>query len=238
MMVNKVDILAFGAHPDDVECAVSGTLLKHIAMGKTVAIIDLTAGENGSFGNRETRLKESKKASETLGVSYRECLGIRDGAIENNELNRLLVINSIRRYQPEIVLANALYDNHPDHGAAAKLVSDAAFLSGLKKIQTFQSTKLQEKWRPRVVYHYIQDLFVEPDFVIDISEYMTKKMDSILVYQSQFISPKTNSPNSIIGLLDQIKSTNTIFGRPINANYAEGFNVNRYIGIKDFFELQ
>lgn len=238
MMVNKVDILAFGAHPDDVECAVSGTLLKHIAMGKTVAIIDLTAGENGSFGNRETRLKESKKASETLGVSYRECLGIRDGAIENNELNRLLVINSIRRYQPEIVLANALHDYHPDHALAANLVSNSVFLSGLEKIQTFHNNELQNKWRPKAVYHYIQDMLDKPDFVIDISEYMSKKMDVILAYKSQFISPKNNAPNSIIRLLEQIKSTNAIFGRPINSNYAEGFNINRYIGVKDLFDLE
>jgi bacillithiol biosynthesis deacetylase BshB1 len=236
-MTNKVDILAFGAHPDDVECAISGTLLKHIAMGKTVAIIDMTAGEMGSHGTPETRLYESKQAAQILGVSFREQLGIKDGSILNNEVNRLLVIKAIRKFQPSIVLANALKDNHPDHVAAAKLVADAAFLSGLKKIETIENGISQKKWRPNVVYHYIQDHFIEPDFVIDISEHMDKKLESILAYASQFIDPKTNNPNSIIGLLDQIKSMNGIYGRPINSKYAEGFNVNRYLGVENFYNI-
>ena len=236
-MSNKVDILAFGAHPDDVECAVSGTLLKHIALGKTVAIIDLTAGEMGSHGTPVTRLIESQNAAQILGVSFREQLGMKDGSILNNEVNRFLVIKAIRKFQPSIVLANALEDNHPDHGVAAKLVADAAFLSGLKKIETNDNGISQEKWRPDVVYHYIQDQFIEPDFVIDISEYMDKKLESVLAYASQFIVPETVEPNSIIGLLDQIKSMNIIYGRPINSKYAEGFNVNRYIGTESFYKL-
>ncbi len=233
----KVDILAFGAHPDDIECAIAGTLLKNIAMGKTVAIVDLTAGEMGSYGTPETRLFESKKAAQIMGISYREQLGIKDGNILSNETNRLLVIKAIRKFQPDIVLANALKDNHPDHAVAAKLVSDATFLSGLKKIETIENGKLQEKWRPIVVYHYIQDQFIEPDFVIDISEEMDKKLESIRAYASQFIYPKTNNPNSIVGLIDQIKNMNGIYGRPINSKYAEGFNVNRYIGTENFYCL-
>ncbi|MFT5244388.1 MAG: bacillithiol biosynthesis deacetylase BshB1 [Psychroserpens sp.] len=236
-MSNKVDILAFGAHPDDVECAVSGTLLKHIALGKTVAIIDLTAGETGSHGTPVTRLIESQNAAQILGVSHREQLGMKDGSISNDETNRLLVIKAIRKFQPSIVLANALKDNHPDHAASAKLVADAAFLSGLKKIETIENGISQEKWKPSVVYHYIQDQFIEPDFVIDISEHMDNKMESIRAYASQFIDPKTNSPNSIIGLLDQIISMNSIYGRPINSKYAEGFNVSRYIGTENFYNL-
>lgn len=237
MGLKKVDILAFGAHPDDVECAISGTLLKHIAMGKTIAIVDLTAGEMGTYGNPETRLSESKKAMEILGIQYREQLGIKDSAIANNEENRLLVIKAIRKYQPDIVLANALLDKHPDHATAAKLVSDAVFFSGLKKIETIVSGRAQNKWRPKVVYHYIQDQFIEPDFVIDISEYMDKKIKSIKAYNSQFVRPLSNEPNSITGLLIQIKSMNSIYGRPINVKYAEGFNVNRYIGTAHFYQL-
>jgi bacillithiol biosynthesis deacetylase BshB1 len=236
-MTNKVDILAFGAHPDDVECAISGTLHKHIALGKKVAIVDLTAGEMGSYGSPETRLFESNKAAQILGVSFREQLGIKDGSILNDETNRLLIIKAIRKFQPSIVLANAVKDNHPDHAVAAKLVADAAFLSGLKKVETIENGKLQEKWRPKVVYHYIQDQFIEPDFVVDISEHIDIKMASIRAYASQFIDPKTDSPNSIIGLLDQIISMNRIYGRPINSKYAEGFNVSRYLGVENFYNL-
>ena len=233
----KVDILAFGAHPDDVECAASGVLLKHISLGKTVAIVDLTAGEMGTFGTPDTRRQESFEASKILGIQHREQLSLPDGAIENNEVNRLLVIQAIRKYQPEIILANAINDRHPDHAIAAKLVADAAFLSGLKKKETFKSEKLQETWSPKVVYHYIQDYFIEPDFVIDISLEMDKKIEAIKAFKSQFVTPKENEPSSILGLLNQIKSTNSMYGRPINATYAEGFTVNKYIGVHDFFQL-
>ena len=165
----KVDILAFGAHPDDVECAASGVLLKHITLGKTVVIVDMTAGEMGTFGTPETRKIEADNASKILGIQNREQLGLPDGAVENNEASRLLVIRAIRKYQPEIVLANAIHDRHPDHANAAKLVADASFLSGLKRKETFYNETIQEPWRPKAVYHYIQDYFIKPDFVIDIS---------------------------------------------------------------------
>jgi len=237
-MSHKVDILAFGAHPDDIECAAAGVILKHIVLGKTVAIIDITAGEMGTFGTPEIRAKEADEASKILGIQYREQLGLSDGSIANDEASRLLVIQAIRKYQPEIVLANAINDRHPDHANAAKLVADASFISGLKKKVTFFNGEIQESWRPKSVYHYIQDYFIDPDFVIDISEYIDKKTEAIKAYTSQFVKPKNNEPNSIMGLLDQIKSTNSIYGRPINVEYAEGFTVNRYLGVHNFFQLK
>jgi len=233
----KVDILAFGAHPDDVECAASGVVLKHLTLGKTVAIIDMTAGEMGTFGTSKTRKQEANEASKVLGIQYREQLGLQDGGIENNEVNRFKVIQAIRKYQPEIVLANAIHDRHPDHAIAAKLVADASFLSGLKKKITFNDDVIQKHWRPKAVYHYIQDYYIKPDFVIDISSEMDNKIKAIKAFKSQFVTPKENEPNSIIGLLDQIQSTNSIFGRAINVKYAEGFTVNKYIGVNDFFQL-
>ncbi len=237
MNVYKVDILAFGAHPDDVECAISGTLLKHNALGKTIAIVDLTAGEMGTYGTPEDRKKESKDAATILGIHFREQLGFKDGAIENNEVNRLKIIESIRKYQPKIILSTAIHDRHPDHANTAKLVNDANFLAGLLKIETFNNGIKQDKWRSELVYNYIQDYFIKPDFVVDVTEYMETKIKSILAYTSQFKDPKNPNPNSISGLIDQIKSTNTIFGRQINAKYAEGFTVNKYLGVQNLFDL-
>lgn len=237
MNYNKIDILAFGAHPDDVECAISGTLLKHITLGKSVAIVDLTAGEMGTYGTPQERKKESEDAAKILGITFREQLGFKDGAIENNEENRLKIIKSIRKYQPEIILSNAIEDRHPDHANTAKLVNDSNFLAGLQKIETYNQGIKQNKWRSELVYNYIQDYFIKPDFVIDITEQMDTKIKSILAYTSQFKNPKNPNPNSITGLLDQIKSTNTIFGRQINATYAEGFTVNKYIGVQNLFDI-
>jgi len=237
MHTKKVDILAFGAHPDDVECAIAGTLLAHMTMGKTVAIVDVTAGEMGTYGTAESRKNESEAAAEILGIQHREQLNLPDGGIENNEASRLLVIQTIRKYQPEIILCNAIHDRHPDHANAAKLVADAAFLSGLKKKETINDGYSQKPWRPKAVYHYIQDYFIEPDFVIDITKHMEQKMQAILAFKSQFVNPDDRSANSILGLLTQIKSMNSIYGRPINAVYAEGFTANRYIGVPDLFQL-
>ena len=237
MNPHKIDILAFGAHPDDVECAAAGVLIKHIALGKTVAIIDLTAGKIGTFGTPESRKNEAKTASKILGIQYREQLNLPDGSVENNEESRLKVIQMIRKYQPDIVLCNAIHDRHPDHANAAKLVADASFLSGLKKKITLDNNKEQNPWRPQAVYHYIQDYYIEPDFVIDISSEMDTKLKAIRAFESQFVTPNSNDANGISGLIDQIKSTNNIFGRPINAKFAEGFTVNRYIGVTDFYNL-
>ena len=236
-MTKKLNIVAFGAHPDDVECAAAGVLLKHIALGKSVAIVDMTAGEMGSYGTPESRQAEAGKASRILGVAHREQMHLPDGGIENNEVNRLQVIEIIRKYQPDIVLANAILDRHPDHANAAKLVADACFLAGLKKKETYFEGVSQAAWRPQAVYHYIQDYYIEPDFVIDITAYMDKKMEAILAYESQFVLPQDANPNAIIALLNQIKSMNSIYGRPINVAFAEGFTVNRYIGVQDFYQL-
>ena len=233
----KVDILAFGAHPDDVECSAAGVILRHIAMGRTVAIADLTAGESGNYGDAESRKQEAAAASEILGIKYREQLGLPDGALENNEASRLKLIFVIRKYRPEIVLCNAVYDRHPDHAVAAKLAADACYLSGLKKKETFIDGVAQDAWRPKAVYHYVQDFYIEPDFVTDISKYMDKKIEAILAFRSQFVEPADKDPNSIMGLINHIKSTNSIYGRHINAAFAEGFTVNRYIGVNDLFQL-
>lgn len=232
-----VEILAFGAHPDDVECAAAGVLIGHVEMGKTAAIVDLTAGEMGSYGTVEERKKESEAAAAIMGVKQREQLNLQDGGIENNEASRLLIIELIRKYRPSVILANAVHDRHPDHSCAAKLVSDAAFLSGLRKKKTFYNGTEQEPWRPQAVYHYIQDYFIEPHFEIDVTAQMDKKMEAILSFRSQFVTPNDNEPNSILGLINQIKSMNSIFGRPVNAAYAEGFTVNRYIGVSNLFHL-
>jgi len=237
MNKHKVDLLAFGAHPDDVECAAAGVLLKHIAMGKSVAIVDLSAGQMGSYGTVEERRNEAATATKILGVSYREQLGLPDGGIENNEPGRLKVVEAIRKYQPEIVLCNAIHDRHPDHANAAKLVADACFLSGLKMKKTFDNGAKQKEWRPRAVYHYIQDYFIEPGFVLDITEQMDQKLEAILAFRSQFVHPKQEGASSIVGLINQVKSMNSIYGRPINAVYAEGFTVKRYIGVDNFFQL-
>ncbi|MFN8361926.1 MAG: bacillithiol biosynthesis deacetylase BshB1 [Candidatus Kapaibacterium sp.] len=239
MSGHKVDIMAFGAHPDDVECAVGGTILKHTAMGKTVAIVDLTAGELGSYGTPQTRKVEAQAAATLLGVSFREQLGLPDGGVVNSEAQRMIVIAAIRKYQPDIVLANAVHDRHPDHAASAQLVADACFLSGLQKIHTMgDNSRAQQAWRPKAVYHYIQDYLIEPDFVIDITAEMDAKMQAILAFTSQFVEPNDKQPGSILGLLNQIKSTNSIFGRPINVAYAEGFTATRYIGVQNLYDLQ
>ncbi|HKR03178.1 MAG TPA: bacillithiol biosynthesis deacetylase BshB1, partial [Bacteroidia bacterium] len=175
----KTDILAFGAHPDDVELSCSGTILKHISLGKTVVIIDLTMGELGTRGTAEIRDKEASEAAKILGVNIRENMNFADGFFENSEENQLALVVKIRKYQPEIVLANAVNDRHPDHGRAAKLVSDACFLSGLQKIKTSDADGEQLPWRPKAVYHDIQDRYMKPDFVVDISPFMEQRMASI-----------------------------------------------------------
>ena len=204
----KLDILAFGAHPDDVELGCSGTIAKEISLGKKVGIIDLTRGELGTRGSVEIRNSESAKASQILGVSVRENLDMRDGFFVNDEAHQLKVIEMIRKYQPEIVLCNAIDDRHIDHGKGSKLVSDACFLSGLRMIETESNGEKQSAWRPKVVYHYIQWKNLEPDFVVDISDFMEVKMQSILAYGSQFYDPNSKEPESPISsknFLDSVK---------------------------------
>lgn len=234
----NIDILAFGAHPDDVECAVAGIVLSATANHEKVVICDLTKGELGSFGDEHSRKNESEIASKMLNLFAREQLDLEDGNIENSHENRLKVIRVIRKYRPKIILANAIRDRHPDHHKAAELVSEASFLAGLKKIVTFDDEgKSQEKWRPEAVYHYIQDLFMEPSVVVDISAYFDQKMEVIKAYNSQFVTANDNKANGIMNLLKQIESTNQIFGRAINVKYAEGLTSERYVGTRNLLDL-
>ncbi|MCB0409893.1 MAG: bacillithiol biosynthesis deacetylase BshB1, partial [Flavobacteriales bacterium] len=190
----KVDILAIGVHPDDVELSCSGTILKHIAQGKKVGILDLTIGELGSRGSGELRLVEASNSAKLLGVEFRENIGLADGFFENDKESQLAIIKMIRKYQPEVVLANAVRDRHPDHGRASKLISDACFYSGLLKIETELEGKQQTHWRPKAVYHYIQDRLIKPDFVVDVSEFVDKKIASIQCFSSQFYNPESKEP--------------------------------------------
>ncbi|GEC79705.1 bacillithiol biosynthesis deacetylase BshB1 [Flavobacterium aquatile] len=237
----KLDILAFGAHPDDVELGCSGTIAKEISLGKKVGIIDLTRGELGTRGSVEIRNSESAKASKILGVSVRENLDMRDGFFVNDEAHQMKIIQMLRKYQPEIVLCNAIVDRHIDHGKGSKLVSDACFLSGLRMIETSLDGKIQAAWRPKVVYHYIQWKNLEPDFVVDISEFMDVKMESILAYSSQFYNPNTNEPESPISsknFLDSVKYRAQDLGRIVGVDYAEGFTVERYLTVNSLSDLK
>ncbi|MBY0480285.1 MAG: bacillithiol biosynthesis deacetylase BshB1 [Chitinophagaceae bacterium] len=229
----KTDILAFGAHPDDIECAAAGIIINTVKLGGIVVLVDLTKGEMGSHGTVNQRTREAKDAANILGIQRRVQLNFEDSKITNNLNSRKLVIQIIRQYKPRIVLANAFIDRHPDHREAAQLVSDACFLSGLKKNRSIFKGREQQCWRPICVYHYIQDYFVKPDFVVDISKHFEEKMKTIKAYKSQFVNARDNSPDGILALLKQIEATNRIFGRSINVMHAEGFTSARYIGVRD-----
>lgn len=237
----KLDILAFGAHPDDVELGCSGTIAKEIAAGKKVGIIDLTQGELGTRGSIEIRKSESDHASKILGVTIRENLKMRDGFFENDETHQLKVIQMIRKYRPEIVVCNAIHDRHIDHGKGSKLVSDACFLSGLKKVETVYDGENQQAWRPKVVYHYIQWQNIEPDFVVDISDFMELKMKSVLAYASQFYDANSKEPVTPItskNFLDSIKYRAEDLGRLVGVDYAEGFTTERYLAVNSLTDLK
>lgn len=240
-MMDKVDIVAFGAHPDDVELSASGTLAKHIAKGKTVALVDLTQGELGSRGTIKTRYVEAKAASEVLGIKHRVNLKMEDGFYTHSQKNLLKVVEQIRFFKPEIVLANAIEDRHPDHGKGSKLVSDACFLAGLVKIQTSFEGEIQQAWRPKAVYHYIQDRYIKPDFVIDVTDFVHLKFEAIKAYKTQFYDPTSNEPQTPISgqeFFDFLKGRMAEFGRSIGVKYAEGFTVERVAGIESLFDLK
>ena len=236
----KLDILAFGAHPDDVELGCSGTIAKEISLGKKVGIIDLTRGELGTRGSVEIRNQESKKASEILGISARENLDMRDGFFINDEAHQLRIIQMIRKYQPDIVLCNAIDDRHIDHGKGSKLVSDACFLSGLIRIETEIDNLNQAAWRPKAVYHYIQWKNIEPDFVVDISDFVETKTKAILAYSSQFYNPNDNGPITPIAtknFLESIHYRSQDLGRLVGVDYAEGFTSERYLAVNSLTDL-
>ncbi|MDB5192747.1 MAG: bshB1 [Segetibacter sp.] len=235
--MEKLDILAFGVHPDDVELGCSGTLLSSIAEGKKVGVVDLTRGELGTRGTAETRDKEAADAAIAMGISIRENLRMADGFFQNDETNQRKVITAIRKYQPEIILCNALEDRHPDHGRSSKLVSDAAFLSGLRKIQTTFDGNNQQAWRPKYVFHYLQDRFLQPDFVVDISDFHEQKLKAILCYTTQFNSPGTDEPQTYISnpeFLEGVKARAMMLGKRIGVKFAEGYVTEKMVGIKNF----
>jgi len=237
----KADILAIGVHPDDVELSASGTLFRHIDLGYSVALCDLTQGELGTRGSGPLRLEEAEKAKLLFGAAIRDNLGMRDGFFQHSEENILKIVNVIRKYKPEIVLANAVSDRHPDHGRASKLISDACFFAGLVKIKTLdEAGNEQKKWRPKAIYHYLQDRNLKADLVVDISEYMDRKIESIMAYSSQFFNPESSEPETPISsksFIEFIKAKNRTYARDIGVEYAEGFTVERNIGVKNLFDL-
>lgn len=241
MEAQTVDILAFGAHPDDVELSAAGTLLKHKAAGYSIGIVDLTQGELGSRGTIQTRYEEADAAAKILGLSVRVNLKMSDGFFAHNEDNLRLIVEQIRRFRPKIVLANAFSDRHPDHGKGSKLVSDACFLAGLQKVKTFWEGQSQEHYRPQVVYHYIQDHYQKPDFVVDVTDYVQDKFEAIKAYKTQFWDPQSTEPATPISgedFFDFLKGRMAEMGRSINVRYAEGFCVERTPGVTDLFQLK
>jgi bacillithiol biosynthesis deacetylase BshB1 len=233
----KLDILAFGVHPDDVELSCGGTLIVEIRNGKKVGVIDLTKGELGTRGTADTRKEEAAIAAKILGVHLRENLGMRDGFFKNDEEHQMQVIKKLRQYQPDIVICNAINDRHPDHGRSSKLISDSCFLAGLMKIETEFDGEKQLAWRPKHVFHYIQDRYYEPDFLFDISDVFGQKLESIKAYSTQFYNPELDEPQTYISTpayFETIISRHKMFGKRIGVDYAEGYITEKRIGIKSF----
>ncbi|WP_374958484.1 bacillithiol biosynthesis deacetylase BshB1 [Gilvibacter sp.] len=237
----KLDILAIGAHPDDVELGCGATVAKEIAAGKKVGILDLTRGELGTRGTPEIREQEAKAAAAILGVEVRENLAIPDGFFINSKENQLKIIEVLRKYQPDIVLCNAVDDRHIDHGKGAKLASDACFLSGLRRIETTHNGQQQQAWRPKLVYHYIQWKNLEPDFVVDVGDFIKKKEEAVFAYTSQFYDPNSDDPSTPISssnFKESISYRAKDLGRLIGAEYAEGFTVERYVAVDSLYDLK
>ncbi len=233
----KLDILAIGVHPDDVELGCSGALLMAIAEGKKVGIIDLTQGELGTRGTIQTRYLEAQNAAVILGVHVRENLKMADGFFKNDEEHQRALISVIRKYQPDIILSNAPEDRHPDHGRSAVLVKEAAFLSGLRKIETWQEGVLQAAWRPSYIFNYIQDRYLHPDFILDITPFFEKKLTSILCYTTQFNTTDTSEPQTYIStpeFFDAVKGRALLLGKQIGVKYGEGFLSEKKLGITSF----
>jgi N-acetylglucosamine malate deacetylase 1 len=237
----KLDILVFAAHPDDAELGCAGTLIAHIAAGKKVGIVDLTRGELGTRGTPELRLQEGEEASRLMGLAVRDNLNFADGFFQIDQAHQLKIIEKIRKYQPEIVIMNAVHDRHPDHGRGSALVSESCFLSGLSMIVTKdEHDNTQTQWRPKVVYHYIQDRYIKPDLVVDVTPFWEKKMETIKAFKSQFYNPDDSSPNTYISspeFLNFIESRAKEYGHAIGVTYGEGFTVERLIGVKNLFDL-
>lgn len=236
----SISILAFAAHPDDIEISAAGTLMKHLAMGKKCVIVDLTEGELGTRGTAETRKEESANASKILGITERINLKLADGFFDLSKENKIKIIEQIRYYKPDVVLANAIEDRHPDHGRAAQLVAEACFLSGLRKIETTFNGKSQEAFRPKALYHYIQERYIKPDFVVDITPFAERKIEALKAFKTQFFDPTSKEPVTPISTesyFDFLKGRWLDFGKNMGVKYAEGFTASRPVGVEDITTL-
>ena len=237
----KLDILVLAAHPEDTELGCGGTIARQIALGNKVGIIDFTRGELGTRGTLETRDSEAAESAKILGVSARENLNLRDGYFQNTKESQHVVAGAIRKYRPEIILANAVHDRHPDHGKGSELAYDASFMAGLIKVETYDDVgKLQQPWRPKVIYHYIQSQLIPPDFVVDVSDYWDTKMAAIRAFKTQFYNPTSSEPQTYIStpaFLNMLEARGTEFGHGIGVKYGEGFTVRRFPGVKNLFDL-
>lgn len=237
----KLDILVLASHPDDAEISCAGTIARHVALGHAVGIVDLTQGELGTRGTVEIRAREAAASAKILGVAVRENLGLKDGFFQNDPTHQLSVVRAVRKFQPSIVLANAVYDRHIDHGKGASLAYDACFLSGLVRVETFdEEGRKQKPWRPAVVYHYIQSLYIEPDFIVDVSDYWEKKMEAIQAFKSQFYDPQSNEAETYIsspGFVKMLEARAIDWGYAIGTKYGEGFTTRRYPGVRSLFDL-
>ncbi|WP_028295449.1 bacillithiol biosynthesis deacetylase BshB1 [Olivibacter sitiensis] len=239
----KLDILVLTVHPDDAELGCSGTIMKHVAMGKKVGVVDLTQGELGTRGTVESRMAEASEASRIMGLSVRDNLKMCDGFFRNDEQHQLQVVREIRKYKPEIVISNALFDRHPDHGRSGDLINDACFLSGLRKIETALDGEAQEVHRPRLLLQSIQDYYIKPDIAIDITDFWERKLEAIKAYRSQFFHEDYSSdePQTYISnpdFFEYVKGRAMEYGKYIGAKYAEGFTCRRLLGVDDLFHLR
>ena len=237
----KLDILVLAVHPDDAELGCSGTILKHIALGKKVGIVDFTRGELGTRGTAETRDEEAADSANILGLHARENLRFKDAFFKNDEAHQLDVIRMIRKYQPEIIFSNALRDRHPDHGRAGDLANDACFLSGLPKIKTVDNGLEQEAWRPRLNFQYIQDYYIQPDIIVDITPFMDTKLKAIQAFKTQFYNPEEEAPSTYISspeFFESVIGRAREFGKSIGATYGEGFTSRKLLGIDNLFDLR
>lgn len=236
----KLDVLVFAAHPDDAELSCGGTILSLVASGKKVGIVDLTRGEMGTRGSAEIRDEESAASAKILGLSVRENLGFSDVFFTNDRQHQIEVVKAIRRFQPEIILCNAVKDRHPDHGKASSLVEEANFLAGLKKVETDISGQIQDIWRANNLYHYIQTDWIQPDFVVDVSDFWQKRMEAVRAFKSQFFDPDGEQPNTLISspqFIEMLEARAIELGLSIRVKYGEGFTVDRNVGVSDLFSL-
>ncbi|WP_143310472.1 bacillithiol biosynthesis deacetylase BshB1 [Chitinophaga vietnamensis] len=236
----KLDILAIAVHPDDVELGCAGTLMVHAQQGMKTGVVDLTRGELGTRGTPELREKEAQAAAEVMGLAIRENLGLADGFFRNDTKEQMAIITAIRKYQPDIVLANAIEDRHPDHGRAAQLIADSCFLAGLRKVETFLDGQPQAAWRPKQVFHFLQDRYLEPDFIVDITPVIERKLEAIKSFSSQFLAPKDNEPQTYIssqGFFDSVVYRAKMLGKMVGVAYAEGYTSAKKIGIRNFADL-